>query len=322
MAKRAPAKIDQGKGVTRSTKEAGEISLSGSLLLILVCFLWGANAVSIRITNQGIPPILTAAVRSAVASFLIALYAREKGQAVLLPRGQRHHGAILGCLFALDFLFIYWGLSFTTASRSVIFLYTHPFWVAVGAHFFLRGDRLSWYKGMGLILAFSGILAVFAARSKGLPPGYRIGDIMEMAAALFWAATTLYIKKMVQSRNVTHYQTLFAQLFYSIPVLGLGSLFLDSFYLDLNPLVVAAFAFQCLAVGFVSYVLWYWMIGQFRVSSLTAFTFLAPLFGVFLGSVLLSEAVMPLFWLGLGLVAAGIYFVNRSPMEKSLAQRS
>ncbi|PKN28677.1 MAG: EamA/RhaT family transporter [Deltaproteobacteria bacterium HGW-Deltaproteobacteria-21] len=304
------------------TREGTTVPLEGSLLLVLVCFLWGANVVSIRISNQGIPPILAAALRSAIAAGLIFLYAAKKGEAVSFPRGERRHGMVIGFLFALDFLFLYWGIAFTTASRSIIFLYTHPFFVAIGAHFLLRGDRLTLSKIAGLILAFCGLLAVFAARSNDLPSRYWIGDLMEVAAAIFWAATTLYIKKMVQSRSVSHYQTLFAQLFYSIPVLALGSfLFERSCSIDLTMPVVLAFSYQCLLVAFFSYVLWFWMIGKYSVSRLTAFTFLSPLFGVLLGSLVLSEPVNTLVWFGLGLVGAGIYIVNRPVPGKEVVER-
>ncbi|RJR42935.1 MAG: DMT family transporter [Desulfobacteraceae bacterium] len=296
----------------RPGSEDSAVSPGGGLLLLLVCFLWGANVVSIRISNQGIPPIFSAALRSAVASVLIYLYAARKGEAVLFPRGQRRHAAVIGFLFAMDFLFLYWGIAFTTASRSIIFLYTHPFFVAVGAHLFLEGDRLTFSKSAGLVLAFFGLVSVFAARSDELPSGYWIGDLMEVAAAVFWAATTLYIKKMVQSRSVTHYQTLYAQLFYSIPVLALGALLFErSSSPSLTTPVLLAFSYQCFAVAFFSYILWFWMIGRYSVSRLTAFTFLSPLFGVLLGSLVLSEPVGYLVFIGLAFVGAGIYIVNR-----------
>lgn len=288
------------------------LPLTGGLLLVLVCFLWGLNVVSIRISNQGIPPVLAAALRSAFGAVLVWLYAKARGHTVSLPRGEVRHGVVIGLLFALDFIFFYWGLAFTTASRSIIFLYTHPFWVAIGAHFWLRGHRLTPLKGAGLLLAFCGILAVFAARSSELPPGYWIGDLMEVGAAAFWGATTLYIKWMLQRRSFSHYQTLFAQLSYSVPVLALCSILLErSGTVDLVGLVPWAFAFQVVGVAFLSYILWFWMIGEYPVTNLASFTFLAPLFGVFLGSLALSEPVTPLAWLGLILVGAGIYLVNR-----------
>ena len=49
-------------------KTSGGVSLAGGLLLVLVCLLWGANAVSIKISNQGIPSLLAAAARSPVVA--------------------------------------------------------------------------------------------------------------------------------------------------------------------------------------------------------------------------------------------------------------
>ncbi|RJX32754.1 MAG: DMT family transporter [Desulfarculus sp.] len=290
------------------------MDLGGAALLVMVCFLWGGNSVAIKLSNPGLAPLTAAALRSLVAAAAVWLYARWRGQAAALPAGRWRQGAILGLLFGLDFLFLYWGLAFTNASRAVIFLYTHPFWVALGAHFFIRGDRLTPAKGAGLLLAFAGVLAVFAGGSASLPPEYWIGDIMEMAAALFWAATTLYIKRVSQRPGgaMSHYQMLMAQLIYSIPLLAAAAALLEwGRPLALGPVVLASLFYQCLVVACFSYLLWFWMINRYRISGLAAFTFLTPLFGVALGAGLLGEAVGTLVWLGLGLVGAGIYLVNR-----------
>jgi drug/metabolite transporter (DMT)-like permease len=176
----------------------------------------------------------------------------------------------------------------------------------------LKDDRLTSRKITGLFLAFAGILSVFQSRSEQLPSAYWIGDLMELAAAFFWASTTLYIKRMSQTRQITHYQTLFAQLLYSIPILAAGWAIFDKLEgPHLNALVLTAFTYQCLVVAFFSYILWFWMISRFSVSVLTAFTFFAPLFGTVLGSVVLSEPVTPMVWTGMALVGAGIYLVNR-----------
>ena len=290
------------------------LSLPYGLLQILICFLWGANLVSIRISNQGIPPMLAAASRSVIAGCLLWFYARVNGLSLSLERKDTIHGIIIGCLFGTEFLFIYWGLAFTTASRSVIFLYTHPFWVTLGAHFFLKDDRLTPRKIAGLFLAFAGILSVFRSHSEHLPSSYWIGDLMELAAAFFWASTTLYIKRMSQTRNISHYQTLFAQLLYSIPILAAGwAIFEKLNGPNLNALALTAFAYQCFVVAFFSYILWFWMISRFAVSVLTAFTFFAPLFGTLLGAIVLSEPVTPMVWMGMALVGGGIYLVNRLP---------
>lgn len=285
---------------------------TGILLLIMVCFLWGGNIVTIKVSNQGIPPILAATLRSLLAAGLLWAYARWKGEKVFLSREDLKHGLALGFLFGMDFLFLYWGPSFTDASRAVIFLYTQPLWTALGAHFILIGDRLNRAKSAGLLLAFGGLTAVFASRSTTLGPLYWLGDLMEVIAALFWASTSIYIKKVIQNRPITHFQTLFAQLLYSVPFLAAGTVIFEwDKPVALSPLMVCAFLYQTLVVAFFTYLLWFWMIHRYQVTRLAAFTFLAPLFGVILSGALLGESLTLPLWVGLGLVATGIYLVNR-----------
>lgn len=295
-----------------SNKKSEGLSLSACLWLLLVCAIWGGNAVSIKFSNQGIPPLMAAAIRSLFSGALVWAFAVWKGQPVLFPAGKRHHAIIIGMLFGLDFLFLYWGILFTTASRATIFLYSHPFWVIIGAHFFLKQDRLNIPKILGKLLAFSGLLIVFQTRYPLLPEHHWIGDLMEILAAIFWAATTLYIKGVSQRMTLNHYQTLFAQLIFSMPILAAGSFYFEqNNTIVLNQIVLAALAYQVFVVAFFSYLFWFWMIHSFTVSKLAAFTFLAPIFGVIFGSVILGEAIGLLILSGLCLVCIGIFLVNR-----------
>jgi drug/metabolite transporter (DMT)-like permease len=288
------------------------LPVSAGLILSFICFLWGLNAVSIKFSNQGMPPLMSAALRSLLAGALVWTYARMKGKKVAFPPGQSRHALIIGFLFGMEFLFVYWGLAFTPASRSLILLYTHAIWVALGAHFFLKDDRLTPVKFFGLVLAFCGVAAVFSARSPELPPSYWIGDLMELSAAIFWAATTLYVKHISQKVTLDHYQTLFAQLIYALPLLALGS-FLFEFPVDLNlsPLVLASLFYQSVVVAFASFLIWFWLIHRHTVSRLASFTFMTPLFGAILGGLILDEPVTFLVWIGVACVAGGIYMVNR-----------
>jgi drug/metabolite transporter (DMT)-like permease len=291
---------------------SGRLPVSAGLILILLTFLWGANAVSIKFSNQGMPPLMAAALRSLVAGALLWTYTRIKGQTVAFPNGQIRHALVIGLLFGLEFLFIYWGLSYTPVSRSLIFLYTQAFWVALGAHFFLKNDRLTATKLFGLVLAFCGLAAVFWSRSPELPPFYWIGDLMALSGAVFWAATTLYVKRITEHVRLNHYQTLFAQLIYSFPILALGSVLFEwPVALNLSPLVLASLIYQGVIVAFISFLVWFRLIHRYTVSRLAAFAFLAPLFGMILGWLILDEPLTLLVWIGLACVAGGLYAVNR-----------
>jgi drug/metabolite transporter (DMT)-like permease len=302
---------------------AAHIPPMGILMLVMLSFLWGGNMVSIKVSNQGIPPMMAAAVRSVVASILLWWYARVKGEPVFLSGGDFKHGVIIGLIFGLEFLLLYSGLSLTDASRGVIFLYTHPFWVALAAHYLLHGDRLTWSKSIGLSIAFAGVALVFGFRSSTAGPLSWLGDLMELGAALGWAATTVYIKQFISYRPISHFQTLFAQLFFSIPVLAVGAAIFESGQpVTLAPMVLAAVFYQSVIVAFMSYLLWFWMIHHYQVSRLAAFTFLAPMFGVLLSGLFLHETLTVYLIAGLVMVAAGIYLVNRPETGLSWYGRS
>jgi drug/metabolite transporter (DMT)-like permease len=305
--------VIQGSLVSQQDSHtSGRLPLSAGLLLALLCLLWGAQSVSIKFSNQGVPPLMAAALRSLVAGALVWAYAGIKGRKVAFPRGQARHALMIGILFGLEFLFLYWSLVYTPVSRSLIFLYTHPFWVALGAHLFLIGDRLSPVKLFGLVLAFIGVVAVFQVRSPELPPQYWIGDLMALTAAMSWAATTLYIKYIAVTVELDHIQTLFAQLSYSVPLLALGSVLFElPATLDLSRMVLASLFYQSVVVAFASYLAWFWLIHRHTVSRLAAFTFMAPLFGVILGGLVLDEPLALSVWIGLACVAGGLYAVNR-----------
>ncbi len=295
-----------------NSQNSGRLPITAGLILGLLCLIWGVNSVTIKLSIQGVPPIMAAALRSLVAGVLVWIYACFKGKSVRFPPRTNRHAIMIGLLFGVEFLFFYWGLSFTPVSRSVIFLYTHPFWVALGAHFILNGDRLTLVKLVGLALAFGGVVAVFQIRSPELPSLHWVGDLMTLLAAVFWAATTLYIKRTTEKISLDHFQTLYAQLIYSFPLLVLGSVLIESpADMDLNRVVLASLFFQSVIVAFASYLVWFWLIHRHAVSRLAAFTFMTPLFGVILGGLIFDEPLTLTVWLGLACVGGGIYLVNR-----------
>ena len=56
---------------------------------------------------------------------------------------------------------------------------------------------------------------------------------------------------------------------------------------------------------------WFWLIGRYPATRLSAFSFLTPLFGMGFGALLLGEPVTPGLVAAMALVAVGIRLVNR-----------
>jgi drug/metabolite transporter (DMT)-like permease len=280
-------------------------------LLAGLCAVWGVNQVALKIGNQGIPPLLHAGIRSAGAALLVSAWARARGVPLVVRDGTLGYGLLIAALFAAEFVCIYWGFVFTTASRGVLFLYATPFVVALGAHLVLPGERLTRVRVAGLVCAFAGLAVAFADGLRLPTRRELVGDLLEVAGAVFWGVTTLVIK--AYPRPVSPPRTLVYQLAGSaVILLALSPLTGERWTIDATPAVLLAVAYQVVVVAFASYLVWFWLLGRHPASLMAAFTFWTPIFGLAAGWLLLGEPVTLALLAAVLLVATGIYLVNRA----------
>ena len=160
------------------------LDLFAMLLLCLLCASWGLQQVAIKLANPGVSPVLQAALRSIGAGVLLAAWMGLRREPLLERDGTLWWGLAAGLLFAAEFLLIYWGLTFTNASRAVIFLYMSPFVVALGAQLFIPGEHLRMIQVLGLCCAFAGIVVAFEESLSFPTRRMLIGDSMLVGAAV------------------------------------------------------------------------------------------------------------------------------------------
>jgi len=288
-----------------------QVDLTAMAILVVLCASWALQQVTIKVANHGVSPILQSGIRSVGATILVWMWMRVRREPILERDGTLWWGIAAGLLFAWEFLLIYWGLEFTHASRAVIFLYTSPFVVALGAQIFIPGERLRMIQVGGLCCAFAGIAVAF--RESLSFPTYRmlIGDVMLVVAAMLWGATTVLVKASPLAK-IKPSKTLLYQLAVSAVFLPLGSLAMNEPGIVLmTPPIVGCLAYQTVWVAFITYLAWFWLVRHYPASRLASFTFLTPLFGVLAGGVLLNEPITNMLLLSLVLVGTGIYLVNR-----------
>ena len=286
------------------------LDFTAMIMLVVLCASWGLQQVAIKVAIIGVPPLLQSGIRSVGATIFIWLWMTVRREAFLERDGTMWWGIAAGLLFASEFILIYWGLEYTNASRAVIFLYTSPFVVALGAQLFIPGEHLRMIQVLGLCCAFAGIVVAFGESLSYPTHRMLIGDSMLAGAAILWGATTVLIKASPLSM-IKASKTLLYQLAVSAVVLPLASLVKGESGITLTPLIVGCIVYQTVWVAFITYLAWFWLIRHYPPSRLASFTFLTPLFGVLAGSLLLDEPITAGLLLALALVGAGIYLVNR-----------
>jgi drug/metabolite transporter (DMT)-like permease len=272
---------------------------------------WGFNNVAIKLAIHDIPPLIQSSARSLIAALLVGAWTQARGIPLFKRDGTLAAGVLAGALFALEFLLIYRGLIWTTATRGVLFLYLAPFFVVIGSRWLIPGDHFHLSQWLGLLLSFVGIVIAFGLPTPAADPRQALGDLMLIGGAAAWAATTLTIKASALNR-ISAEKTLLYQLVVSAPLLGLGAMIFGE-RITAMPSAVAlgAFAYQTVYVVSITFTIWFVLVVRYSAARLSVFTFLAPLFGVAAGHFVLGEPLTPAFALAVALVAAGLLLVNR-----------
>lgn len=279
--------------------------------MVLCCLVWGFTNVMTKLAAADISPVMQSGLRSILAAALLLIWARVRRIALFERDGTLLAGIIAGALFAAEFLFVYAGLSYTGASRMVVFVYTAPCLTALGLHFFVPGERLHPSQWFGILLAFSGVVAAFgdgfAASRASL-----LGDAFGVIAGILWAATIVWIRATGLTR-ISAAKVLFYQLAISALTLPWVSVWIgEAGVVAITPMAVASLLYQGAVVAFVTYLAWFWLLTRYLAGPLAVFGFLTPLFGVIAGAVVLAEPLRPAFLVAVAMVGAGIYLVNRS----------
>ena len=283
------------------------------LILVTCCLLWGLNQVAVKVALPHLPPLLQLALRSGLALLLVAGWMHWRG---VRWRDHRHTtaaGLLAGSLFAIEFAFIFIGLQYTTAARSVVFINTSPFVVAVLLAWLRPADRLSLRQILGLLIAFAALASAFREGFGSSGQGASLtGDLLALGGALMWGLTTVTIR-LTSLRSAPFELTLAYQLAVALVFSLIGAAVAgESWPSQWPPLVLASVFYQAVIVTFASYLLWFWLIRHYPATRLAAFTLLTPVFGLLLGGWLLGEPITPRLVIALLAVASGIVLVNRS----------
>lgn len=207
-----------------------------------------------------------------------------------------------GVVFGLNFL----ALQHISAGLSSILLNTNPFFVAILAHFLIKGDGLTRSKLAGLLLGFGGV-CVLVLGGQGMAGDGVFWILVALLAGAAWGFSSILVKLFgfKDMVSLTGWQLLFG----SVPMLLLGFGF-ESSPVDWNGTMIFWTLFTGLVSTSFGWLAWYGLLSRYPATRISVFLFLSPVFGVLSGILILGEALTLNLFLGGALVAGGIALVN------------
>jgi drug/metabolite transporter (DMT)-like permease len=212
-------------------------------------------------------------------------------------------------LHNLNFLVFYHAVKYTTAGRASLFLYTQPILLTAFAAYFVPEERIGFRAVLGFVASACGMVLLFSDRLSSDGGATWLGDALTLVAAVLWSSQSLFLK--VRLKGLDPFRiTAWTQLM-AVPPFLLLARWWGGWWPDMtDPNVLTGVLYSGMVGTGLAMVLWVRLLAEYPAGRVSAFMFLTPVFGVFLGALILAEPLTALMLGGAALVAAGIYLVN------------
>jgi len=282
------------------------------LLFILLGFLWGSSYLFIKIgVDAGLQPFTLVSLRLLIGLALLVVVvgiARES-----LPREPRIYGhlVVMGLFsVALPFMLITWAETSVDSSLAAVLTGAVPLFVIPFAALFLRDERVTLNKLLGILIGLVGVAIVV-----GFDPASLVGDELVAELALIGAAASYAVGGVYARRNVHGLRPMIPALFqvsFGLIMVGIPAMALEGpIRLDIRPEALFAVVWLGLLGSGAAYLVFFRLLGHWGATRTSLVAYLLPIWGIALGAIVLSEPIDARLILGTALVIGGIALVNR-----------
>ncbi len=282
-------------------------------LLALLSLLWGGSFFFIGVAVKELPPLTLASLRVGLAALI--LWASAPLTGAELPKSGRALAALalLGLgNNALPFALIAWGQTHLAAGLASILNAATPVFAVLVAHVFTAEEKLNRFKIIGTAAGMAGVAWVIGpdllwGRSK--VNVWAEGAVL--LAALSYAVSAVFARRVrvlgLGPIDVATGQAT-AGAIYLVPL----ALLLDRPWSLPAPsvaVVASVFAIAALCTA-LAYVVYFRILSGAGATNVLLVTLLAPATSVVLGALFLHERLLERQFLGFGLIAVGLAFID------------
>ena len=280
---------------------------------VMLVLFWGSAFAAVKVGLNYSPPVLFAGMRSFVGGLAITAVALVWGGRPNFGRDWRVF-SLLSVLNVVLFLGLQtFAVMLLPSGTAAVVIYLQPILIGVLAWFVL-GEPLSAAKMLGLLLGFSGIVAVSAGGFSGEISA--AGVAFAVGSALSWALGTVYFKR-VETRVSMLWAVALPFLSGGLALSTLGLATERPAEISWTGAYVASLLYSGLVGTGLAWVLWLGLVRGGEASRVAAYVFFVPLVSVVIGAIFLDERLSVSLLVGAALVVCGIYLANRNPGEKT-----
>ena len=281
--------------------------------------IWGTSFLWIKIAVSEVSPFVLVSFRTLFGTLgMLAIIFLNKEIKLKWQNLRPWLGifALIGFLnVALPFVLISWGEQTIPSGIASVLNSTTPLFTIILVAIFLKEDRVTLLKGLGLMIGFGGVVLLFLPELSG-----SIANLLGLGAVLLaagcYAISGIIIKHKVHGLKAelqVFLQFAFAALFMWVFTLSVERPVLW----PVQPLTWTALLWLGLLGSSLASSLYFSLLHSVGPTRASTVTYIPPLVGLLLGAIFLGESLGWLTLIGGALIVLGIILVNRQPLPST-----
>ena len=288
------------------------------ILALLVVIVWGANFTVIKLGLAGLPPMLLVALRYTFAAVPAIFFVKRPdiGWKYIIAYGMAVGVGQFSCLFyAMNI-----GMP---AGTSSVILQSQVFFTLIFAAVLLK-EHLRIFHALGVIISAIGLFFISGNIGSGQMSSLPLGALfLTLLAAAFWGISNIIVRfaskqAAAQGKTIDMFGlVVWSSLVPPLP-LFIFALILDSPETLLNILLglsgqsIFAILYLSFLATLFGFGLWSFLLSKYPAGKVAPLSLLVPITGLITARAVLGEQLMPIQWLGCGIIILGLIISNFS----------
>ena len=290
-------------------------TLKDYLLLSTLSLIWASAFFNIKIATYSYGPITIAFLRilfGAIPVILLCMYQRIKIEA--FSKDWKWFAAIGFINLVIPFFLIAYGVQKVQSNLAAILMSSTPISATILAHIYTDKEKINFYKILGILLGFSGIVYLFSDNLLITKDNF-------FSALMILLGSTFYVIGGILTLKISHKKnenvTASILIWGTIIILPISIIFEQPW--NFTPRLDSTLSLIYLGIfpTGIAWLLRFMILKNNGVVFQSQVAFLIPIFGVILGYIFLQEIITSKVMLSLVAVVLGIYFVKKSTTSKN-----
>lgn len=274
--------------------------------------IWGSNFIFMKLAVDYISPLQVVLARVALGFVPVLVYATVKRQLKLAHLEHVGHFIVMACLAAAVYYYGFArGTSLLPSGIAGAVSGAIPMFSVIAAALFLRDERLTVSKVLGLLIGSVGILMIARPFEAGFAGASAEGVFYMVLGSFSLGISFVYAKKYIMplklpTAALTTYQLGFATVILTVITDSGGIFSITQDGLALTSLVLGL---GITGTG-LAYIIYYYIVREMGAVAASSATYVPPVVALGIGAFIVGEPIEVMDYFAAALILLGVVLLN------------